>query len=176
MINIPFSEDEIQILRRERYHYPHPRIQAKMEVVYLKSMGVSHGEICRLCDISRPTLALYLKSYKSNGIEGLKQWGYTGRSSELTTHSENLEEHFKKHPPATSSQAVEEIERLTGIKRSPTQVREFLWRIGMRFRKVGFVPKGVETENKQKEQEEYLKKRSNRHLKKPKKKSEWSFS
>lgn len=176
MINILFSEDEVQTLRRERYNYPHPRIQAKMEVLYLKSMGMAHSEICRLCDISRPTLAKYLHAYTLNGIDGLKRWEYAGRPSELTTHTESIEAYFKEHPPISSNQAVEEIERLTGIKRSPTQVREFMRRIGMRFRKVGFVPKGVETESKQKEQKEYLKKKLNHTSKRQKQTSEWFFS
>jgi len=176
MINIEFSEDEILALRQERYNYPHPRIQAKMEALYLKSMEVAPGEICRLCDISRPTLATYLHSYKKEGIDGLKTWRYTGRSSNLAMHIESLEKYFKEHPPATSGQAVADIERLTGVKRSPTQVREFMRRIGMRFRKIGFVPKGVDTENKQKEQEEYLKKTSNHTLQKQKMESEWFFS
>jgi transposase len=176
MIKIQFSEDEIKALERERYTYPHPRIQEKMEAVYLKSMEVAHGEICRLCHISRPTLAKYLHSYQSGGIAGLKCWEYTGRASELTTHSDSLEAHFRKHPPATSTQAVEEIERLTGIKRSTTQVREFMHRVGMRFRKTGFVPKGVENERKQQEQEEFVKKNSSATCRKPRRESGWCFS
>jgi transposase len=176
MITIQFTEDEIQVLERERHSYPHPRIQKKMEAVYLKSMQVTHGEICRLCRISRPTLAKYLHAYQSEGIEGLKSWEYKGRSNELTTHTKSLEAHFKKHPPATSMQAVEEIERLTGIRRSPTQVREFMRRVGMRFRKTGFVPKGVETEFKQQEQEEFVKKNSSPVYKKPKRNGAWCFS
>jgi transposase len=176
MVTIQFSEDEIRILEHERYTYPHPRIQEKLEAVYLKSMGVAHGEICRLCNISRPTLVKYLHSYQANGIDGLKRWKYAGRPSELATYSSSLEEHFKHHPPATSTQAVEEIERLTGIKRSPTQIREFMRRVGMRFRKTGFVPKGVQDERKQQEQEEFAKKNSRAIFRKPRRGGVWCFS
>jgi len=176
MIDIQFSVDEIQVLERERYTYPHPRIQEKIEAIYLKSMGMAHGEICRLCHISRPTLAKYLHSYQSDGIDGLKRWYYTGRTSKLAIHSDSLEAHFKKHPPATSTQAVEEIEKMTGIRRSPTQVREFMRRIGMRFRKTGFVPKGTENELKQQEQDEFIKKNSNANCKKLKRTNVWCFS
>jgi transposase len=175
MLTIHFSKDEKRTLERERYTYPHPRIQEKMEAIYLKSMGVAHGEICRLCHISRPTLSKYLHSYQANGIDGLKRWKYAGRPSELAAHSNSLEEHFRQHPPATSTQAAEEIARLTGIKRSPTQVREFMSRVGMRFRKTGFVPKGVENPCKQQEQEEFIKKNSNANYRKPKKGSVWHY-
>jgi len=176
MITIHFSENEIRALKRERYTYPHPRIQEKMEAVYLKSMGVAHGEICRLCHISRPTLAKHLHSYQSNGIDGLKRWEYAGRPSELAAHSDSLEEHFRKRPPTTSIQAAEEIERLTGIRRSPTQVREFMSRVGMRFRKTGFVPKGVEDPCKQQEQEEFVKKNSSANYRKQRRGDGWRFS
>lgn len=65
---------------------------------------------------------------------------------------------LKNAQQATSTQAAEEIEKMTGIRRSPTQVREFMRRIGMLFRKTGFVPKGTENELKQQEQDEFVKK------------------
>lgn len=176
MITIKFTEDEIKELERERYEYPHPRIQKKIETVYLKSMGISPGDICRLCHISRPTFAEYLHAYQKEGIDGLKRWDYTGRSNELMKHSESLEAYFKKYPPMSSSQAIEEIEKLTGIRRSPTQIREFMKRIGMRFLKTGFVPKGVENELKQQEQDEFVKKKFKTNYKKQRKGSVWRFS
>jgi len=37
-----------------------------------------------------------------------------------------LEAHFRKNPPASIKEAQQEIEEITGVKRSETQVREFL--------------------------------------------------
>lgn len=176
MIKILFTDADKLALEQARYNYPHPRVQRKMEVVYLKSMNVAPGEICRLCSISRPTLAKYLHTYQADGIEGLKRWEYTGRENQLLPHSDSLEAHFRLYPPTTSNQAVEEIEKITGIRRSPTQVREFMRSIGMRFRKMGFVPKGVENENKQHEQDEFVKKNSSPRWRKREKESGWCFS
>lgn len=47
---------------------------------------------------------------------------------------------MRKNPPASINQASSRIEELTGIKRSPTQVRVFLKKIGMKCRKVGVIP------------------------------------
>ena len=44
MIKIEFSEDEKQDLYYDRYHHPHPRVQLKIEVLWLKSLGYSHIE------------------------------------------------------------------------------------------------------------------------------------
>ena len=148
----------------------------KMDAVYLKGMEVAPGEICRLCKISRPTLAKYLHTYQAEGIEGLKRWDYGGRNNQLLEHSDSVESYFRKNPPMTSNQAVEEIEKLTGIRRSPTQVRAFMRSIGMRFRKMGFVPKGVEEEVKQQEQEEFCKKNSSPYCGRQKTGNGWHFS
>ena len=140
MIQIEFSPEAIEQLNYERYHYPHPRIQKKMEVLYLKSQTLPHNEICRLCRISKTTLTTYFKQYRQDGIEGLKQWNYKGQPSALNAHADTIEGYFKEHPPRTVADAQAKIEQITGIKRSPSQVKTFLKRIGMKCRKVGFIP------------------------------------
>lgn len=155
MIRIEFSEADIQTLNHERYHHPHPRIQKKMEVLYLKSRGLAHQEIRRLCQISKTTLVEYLRQYQQGGIEQLKQLNFKGRSSQLNEHTETLEAYFKEHPPRTVAEAGDKIEKLTGIKRSPTQIRAFLKRIGMRCRKVGFIPGKSANADKIEEQETF---------------------
>jgi hypothetical protein len=67
---------------------------------------------------------------------------------------------FEKQPPATVSEARHRIEQLTGIRRSETQVRAFLKRLGLRRLKLGGVPGKVD-EAKQKEQREFLEERLN---------------
>ena len=72
MIKIEFTEEEMQALDYERYNHIHPRVQRKMEALWLKSQGLSHKEICRLTGISLNTLRNYLRAYQQGGIEALK--------------------------------------------------------------------------------------------------------
>ena len=155
MIQVEFSPTDIEQLRFERYHYPHPQVQKKMEVLYLKSQRLSHKQIRSLCDISKTTLTVYLRQYQADGVEGLKHLNYKGQPSLLNPHAETLKAHFEQHPPRTVAEAQTEIERLTGIKRSPTQIRAFLKRIGLACRKVGFVPGKSADPDKIKEQETF---------------------
>jgi transposase len=111
-----------------------------MEVVYLKSQGVSHNEIARLCRISRQTLVTILHLYQQEGIERLKRFHFAGQPSALNPHQSTLEAHFRAHPPRTVAEAQATIEPLTGIRRSPTQIRAFWGRIGMQVRKVAAMP------------------------------------
>jgi hypothetical protein len=51
MLKIDFTQEDIDKLHYERYHHPHPLVQKKMEVLYLKSQGIKHKDICSLCKI-----------------------------------------------------------------------------------------------------------------------------
>ena len=42
MLRIAFSNHDIEQLRYERYHHPHPRVQQKMEALLLKSQNLAH--------------------------------------------------------------------------------------------------------------------------------------
>jgi len=132
MIRVEFSQEIIETLEYERYHHPNPKVQKKMEVLYLKSQGLAHQEICRLCQISKMTLTTYLKRYRDGGVERLKQLEYKGQPSALNEHRASLEAYLREHPPRNTAEARAVIEELTGIKRSPTQVRAFMKRIGMK--------------------------------------------
>jgi transposase len=130
MIYINFNQEEINQLNYERYHHPHPQVQKRMEVLYLKSQALSHQEIRRLCQISKTTLVNYLRQYQEGGIEQLKYLNYKGKPSQLNEHAQTIETYFREHPPRAVAQAQAKIEQLTGIKRSPTQIKVFLCRIG----------------------------------------------
>src|SRR5919202_5056384 len=140
MIHIDFTPEQIDALHHPRFHHPHPRVQLKMEAVYLKSQGLPHQEICRLTRVTENTLRAYLRQYQEGGIERLKQTDWDGPSSELSEHREALEERFRKHPPRSTAQAAADIERITGIRRGLTQVRKFLRGMGLKFRKLGMIP------------------------------------
>ena len=137
---ISFTELEKEALHYERFHHPHPRVQKKMEVLWLKSQGLEHIEIARLVKLDRKTVGLHVKAYAEGGIERLKQLNFYRPKSELIEHKATLEAHFRTHPPATVNQALADIESLTGIKRSPTQVRHFMKVCGMKRLKTGVLP------------------------------------
>ena len=158
MIRINFKEEEIAILSKERYgNYP-ANVRNRIEAIYLKSQGLKHNKICQLCNISRNTLVRYLHNYKEKKLEGLTTWGYKGRESELENHRESLLKYFEKDPPSSISEAQQMVEKQTGIKRCPSQIHNFLLKLGLKYRKVGFVPNKVDQKEKQQEQKQFIKK------------------
>jgi transposase len=140
MLKIHFSEADIEALRYWRFHHPDPRIQVRMEALYLRSQGVATGSILRLCGMSKASFHRHLNAYVAGGIEQLKRLEHYRPRSELAPHRTTLEAYFREHPPATVAEAAAKIAELTGIVRSPTQVRQFLQALGMQPRKVGMIP------------------------------------
>jgi len=72
------------------------------------------------------TIRDYFELYQQGGVEKLKELNYYVPESKLNVHVTSLEAHFRAHPPASIKEAQSEIEVITGIKRSETQIAEFL--------------------------------------------------
>jgi transposase len=97
-----------------------------MDAIRLKAHGYLHKDIAQVIGICENTLRDYFELYEQGGIEKLKEIHYYQPESELKEHIVSLEAHFRDHPPATIKQAQHEVEVITGVRRSETQVREFL--------------------------------------------------
>jgi transposase len=172
MLRISFEPEAIEAIKYERLNHPHPRVQQKMWVVWLKACELPHHQICRIADVSENTLRGYLEEFLVGGVEALKVVSFHKPQSELDDYAETLEAHFRQQPPRTAAEAQAVIEKRTGIKRSPTQVREFLHRMGMKFRKVAAIPAKADPEV----QEAFKKKTWSRVWSKPRRAQEGSTS
>jgi len=153
MIQIEISEEDIRIIQRERYHHPHPHVMRKMEVLFLKSLGLSHGLICRIAGVSPNTMRAYFTEYVEGGIERIKEVNFYRPQSEMCAHASSIESCFKANPPTSISQASAIIEELTGIKRGITQTGSFVKSLGFSFRKAGAIPSKAITEEKKRNKE-----------------------
>ena len=140
MIKIIFNEDDISALRYWRFQHPDPRVQVRMEALYVRSQGVANAEILRLCGISKASFQRYLKADIAGGITQLQPIDHDRPHSELTTHRPTLEAYFQQQPPASVAEAAAKIAELTGIVRKPTQVRQYLRALGRKPMQVGMIP------------------------------------
>ena len=140
MLHLTFSEEDIKELDYQRYHYPHPRVQRKMEALLLKAKGLPHHQIASCVGVCENTVRSYFQQYQSGGIEALKRLEFRRPISELEAHHDSIEAYFREHPVTTIPQAGKRIEELTGIKRSPTQVGIFLNKLGLKRLKTSAIP------------------------------------
>lgn len=125
-IHLEFPPDTVSILNDERYSHPVPLVQRRMEALWLKSHNLPHSQIAKLVGVCENTLRDYFELYQKGGVENLRTINFHRPESELCTYITSLEAYFTEHPPATIRKAQNDIEAITGIKRSPTQVATFL--------------------------------------------------
>jgi transposase len=141
MRTITFTAEDRQALAHDRYHHPDPRVPRKMEVLWLKSHGLTHDDIAAYADVSLRTVQRYLDDYLEGGLSQLRRFGWHQPQSALVAHDGSLEEYFLKHPPRSAKQAQAIIAEQTGIRRGLSQVRHFLKDdLGLRWRKTGAIP------------------------------------
>jgi transposase len=125
-IQLELSPEILKEIHCQRYNHPAPLVQRRMEALWLKGHGLPHGQIAELVGVTENTLREYFELYQQGGLEKLKELNYYRPESKLNTHITSLEAHFRENPPASIKEAQSEIETITGVKRSETQVAEFL--------------------------------------------------
>jgi transposase len=121
-----FSLAVVEEINYQRYNHLAPLVQRRMDAIRLKAYGMLHKQIAEILGITENTLRDYFELYEQGGLEKLKEIHYYQPESELKEHIVSLEAHFREHPPATIKQAQHEVEIITGVRRSETQIREFL--------------------------------------------------
>jgi transposase len=136
-----FPEAVVEAIARDRYQHPDPRVQERMEILWLKSRNQTHGRIAELANVSRSTVQRTLRIYAAKGLDGIRSFGWKGQPSARTPHRATIEEEFRQHPPHTAHEAARRIEELTSVRRKTSRVRKFLKDdLGMKCLKVAPIP------------------------------------
>lgn len=146
MLNPDISQADIEAANYERFHHPSPIVQKRMHVIFLKAHALPHQMIALMAGLHPNSVTNTLHTYAQAGLDGLKTLRYTTQESTLIAHKTTLEAAFRRQPPLTVAQASACIEQITGLARSPTQVRRFIKRLGMRYRKMGQIPAKADPE------------------------------
>lgn len=154
MIHLKLSQTEVETLQHTKSTDIHPVVKKKIDVILLKNEGIGHNAIGRIMGLCKNTVRKYIRDYLSGGLEQLKVLNYYKRRSELEDYTEKVKAYFEEHPPRTTQEASDAILELTGLSRKPTQIRAFLKKIGLKYQKVGSIPKRADVE----EQEAFKKK------------------
>ena len=106
MICTPIPDEDMKVLREERFTHPHPRVQRKMEAVYLTGMGLPRQEVVRLLGVAEGTIRSYRGAYREAGIEGLCRFNPHPQAAALRPYTTTIRESFIADPPHTVQEAV----------------------------------------------------------------------
>jgi len=147
MLRINLSQAEIEKLSYERYYYPCPIVQKRIQAVYIKgTTEFSDTKAGQISGLHRHSVNHWVQSYQTGGFESLCQYNYGTNKSELENYSGSILKSFTERPPMSAREAKMRIEEMTGISRSPSQIRTFMKHNGLRYIKTGHIPAKADTE------------------------------
>jgi transposase len=123
------SDADRRTLAADRYEHPDPRVQRRMEVLWLLSQGETQARAGQLAGVSKATVERYVLLFRRRGVAGLREFHWVKPTSALDEHRPALEVEFRERPPHTIAEAAQRIADLTGVRRQETQVRVFLKKV-----------------------------------------------
>ena len=139
-LRIRLTEEQQRVVNEERSAHPNPRIREKMLALWLLHNGLTRESAAKIVGISRATIQRYVAVFREGGLEGLRRWNPKRPLSEMAGYRELIRESLERQPVRTVAEACERIVQLTGLRRSPTQVRKFLKDLGLKFLRVRPIP------------------------------------
>jgi transposase len=140
MIDLKLTAEQLDELHKEATENPCVRARKKCWVVYLKGKGYAHREIAGVVRVDGDTVTDYLRKYRDGGLPMLLAENFHKGEGQLDGHAERLKKLFGKSHPHTVNQAIEMIDRETGVRLKNSACRAFLRKLGMKCRRCGLVP------------------------------------
>jgi transposase len=126
MLQISILAEDLSTIQRDRYYHPQPHIMMRMHTLALHHQGESAARIAQLLDRDPRTIRDCLRTYRDGGLKAVYKYEKHKHECKLMAHGELIEKELEQRPPQSAKEAGAMIEKLTGIKRSETQIREFL--------------------------------------------------
>lgn len=137
---VKLTEEEQQVVNEERESHPNPTVRRRMLVLWLLHCGLTRVEAARIAVMGRATAERVVEAFRDGGLDGLRKWNRKGPTSELASYRDLIRESFEKEPVRSVAEASDRIEKMTGLRRGPTQVRKFMKNLGMKWQCMRAVP------------------------------------
>jgi transposase len=139
-LRFELAEQEQAVVNSERDGHPDAHVRRKMLVLWLLHCGLTRAKAAAVARLGRATVQRYVAAWRAGGLDGLRRCDRKGPVSDLAAHADAIKAEFARQPARTVAEAAQRIERLTGIRRQPSQTRHFLKGLGLKFQRVHAVP------------------------------------
>lgn len=116
------------------------RVKNRAMALNMHLCGHSNVDIARTLCISEKSVSNYISIYLNKGFIGLLQENPYRPKSELEDYSEEIIKSLEDKPCSTINECCSRIEKLTGIKRRPTQIAHFIKKKKFKLLKTGQIP------------------------------------
>lgn len=137
---VQLTEQQQRVVNEERVSHPHLRVREKMLVLWSLHCGLTRQKAAEVAGLGRATVERYVAAFRDGGLDGLRRWEVHRPESELAAYRDLIRASFEQEPVRTIAEACDRLERLTGLRRGPSQVRKFLKDLGLKWRCVRPIP------------------------------------
>ncbi len=156
MIEINLSVNERTLLRDLHQNHIHPIIRQRVHVILLRSAKIQNDQISVLTGLGETTIIHYAHQYLEKGSSWVTTLNFRKPVSQLQSFDAEILAYFEKNPVSTIAQACREVSKLTGVTVKNTQMRAYLKKLDIKWRKVGGIPAKVDIAAQQKFHDEQL--------------------
>jgi transposase len=137
---VQLTPEQQRLVNAERDTHPQEHVRRKMLVLWLLHHGLTRAQAAAITGTGRATVQRYVAAFRDEGLEGLRRWDVHGPVSDLADFTRQIRASFEEQPAAAIAEACDRIERVTGLRREPTQVRKFLKGLGLKWQRVRALP------------------------------------
>jgi transposase len=156
MIKVNLSAEAQATLMDIHQNHIHHIIRQRAHVLLLRSQKIRNDQIESITGLSEPTIIDYAHQYLEKGESWVMALNFRKPVSQLQSFDEEIKAYFANNPVSTISHACIEVQKLTGITVKNTQMRAYLKKLGIKWRKVGGIPAKVDIDAQQKFHDEQL--------------------
>jgi transposase len=153
---LTLSESKIRDLQTQYKQERDRRMAERIHCIILYAQGNDLNELKRILFVGLKTLRQWIKTFISQGLEGLRQWGYQGQTGHLSDEQwAEVEAELERKPYHYAKEVVAFVKKKFDIEYRERGMQDLLRRKGYRRIKTRLVPGPVD-EHKQHEQREFI--------------------
>src|ERR1035441_623313 len=131
---ISLTEDERRVVMSERESYPDPVVRRKLWALWLLHCGTTREKTAEIVGVARSTIERYVAEFRDGGLDGLRNRGPRDKPTrELAAHGDLSRQSLEERRPRPFPEACQQVWELTGVIRKPTQIRQFLKKLGLKW-------------------------------------------
>lgn len=136
------SKKDLRIISKRRHDHPDKKVRLRLNTLWFTTQCDSASQIAKFVGVSIRHVFNVIKMYKTDRLSCVMEIHYFKQASKLEGFSDLIREEFENNPPASVKAASIRIKKLTGIRRSLTQIKVFMKQLGMKLLKTGTIPMG----------------------------------
>lgn len=156
MIEINLSANERPLLRDLHQNHIHPVIRQRAHVILLRAGKIQNEHISAITGLCVTTIINYTHQYLEKGSSWVTTLNFRKPASQLQSFDAEILAYFEKNPVSTITEACQKVSKLTGVTVKNTQMRAYLKKLGIKWRKVGGIPAKVDIAVQQRFHDEKL--------------------